>query len=255
MLKLKPETTEALKAGRVRYFIFFDFMFEPMRVHCGDGPNEWDGHAWTGTGDVLRTNLSHSGTSISSFGQRGDGYHRGHVTASLPLDSTTQEVVAKGYYRDRKMELFACSFDEDGKIIERVSYACRIHRQRESAGQRRHVHGRGRPRSTSVDVIEQRRKKTFENFRAQFKGELSSTASTSGIGWLRSLFAAAVGNWIGIIFNALALFRRSKRRALVQRWHARKRIILVHHDAQNSLEVEAEEGLCDSGRYPGGGEV
>ena len=222
MLTFKPETTEALKAGRVRYFVFFDFMFEPMRGHCGDGPIEWEGRAWAGIGDVIRSNLSHSGTSISSFGQHGDGYHRGHVTASLPLGSTTQKVVAKGYYRDRKMELFACSFDEDGKIIERVAYGegsiVNVSLQDNIA-----TFTAEDDKFASVDEIEQRRKKTIENFRAQFKGDLSSTASTSGIGWLMSLFAAAVGNWIGIIFDALAFFRRSKRRALAQRWHARKR--------------------------------
>ena len=223
MLTFKPETNEALKAGRVRYFVFFDFLFVPTRVHCGDGPIEWDGHAWAGTRAVLRTNLSHSGTSISSFGRHGAGrYHRGHVTASLPLNSATREVVAKGYYRDRKMELFLCSFDEHGKIIERVAYAegsiVNVSLEDNIA-----TFTAEDDTLDSVDEIEQRRKKTIEDFRAQFKGELSSTASTSGIGWFMNLLAAAVGNWIGIILDALAFFHRSNRRAVAQRWHARKR--------------------------------
>ena len=223
MLVFELETKEALKAGRVRYFVFFDFMFVPIRVHCGDGPIEWDGHAWVGTRAVLRTNLSHSGTSISSFGRDGaGGYHRGHVTASLPLDSTTREVVAKGYYRDRKMELFLCSFDEEGKIIERVDYAegsiVNVSLEDNIA-----TFTAEDETLDSVDEIEQRRKKTIEDFRAQFRGELSSTASNSGMGWLMNLLAAAVGNWIGIILDALAFFRRANRRALAQRWHARKR--------------------------------
>lgn len=224
MLKFQPETKEAFKAGRVLYFVFFDFMFEPMRVHCGAETIEWDGHAWTGAGAVLRTNLSLSWTSISSLRKRHDGssYHRGHVTASLPLDSTTREVVAKGYYRDRKMESFLCSVDEHGKIIERVVYAegsiVNVSLEDNIA-----TFTAADDTLDSVDEIEQRRKRTLEDFRAQFKGELSRTASTSGIGWFMNLLAATVGNWVGIILDALAFFRRSNRRALAQRWHARKR--------------------------------
>lgn len=225
MLTFGPETKEALKAGRVRHFVFFDFMFDPVRVHCGDRSIDWEGHTWTGAGAVLRKNLSQSWTLFSSSlrQHRADGYHRGHVTASLPLDSTTREVVTKGYYRDRKMELFLCSFDERGKIIEQVAYG---------DGSIVKVSLEGNIATftaeddtlDSVDGIEQRRKKTVEDFRAQFKTELSGTASTSGIGWFMSLIAAAVGNWTGIILDALLFFRRSNRRALAQRWHARKQV-------------------------------
>lgn len=225
MLTFRPETEEALKASRVRCFVFFDFMFEPMRVHCGDGSIDWEGHNWTGAGAILRTNLSFSGTSFSSaLRQHGaEGYHRGHVTASLPLNSTTREVVTKGYYRDRKMELFLCSFDEHGRIIERVAYAegsiVKVSLEDNIATFKAED-----DTLDSVDEIEQRRKKTIEDFRAQFKTELSGTASTSGLGWLMSLLAAAVGNWTGIILDGLLFFRRRNRRALAQRWHARKRV-------------------------------
>ena len=225
MLTFSPETKEALKASRVRCFVFFDFMFEPMRVHCGDGSIDWEGHTWTGAGTVLRTNLSYSGTSFSSSPRQhdADGFHRGHVTASLPLDSTTREVVTKGYYRDRKMELFLCSFDERGKIIEQVAYGdgsiVKVSLKDNIA-----TFTAEDDTLDSADEIEQRRKKTIEDFRAQFKTELSGTASTSGLGWLMSLLAAAVGNWTGIILDALLFFRRSNRRALAQRWHARKRV-------------------------------
>ena len=224
MLTVKPGTKEDLEAGRVRYFVFFDFMFIPTRAHCGNGLIEWDGYSWTGVGDVLRTNLSHSATSLSSsFGQHGaGGYHRGHATASLPLDSTTREVIAKGYYRDRKMELFLCAFDERGKIYERVAYA---------VGSIISVSLEDNivtftAEDDTLDTIDkkgQRRQKTVKDFRAQFKGEISRTASTSAIGWLMNLLAASVGNWLGIIVDALAFFRRSNRRALAQRWQARKR--------------------------------
>ena len=224
MLKVKPETEAALEAGRVRYFVFFDFMFVQTWAHCGNGAIEWDGYSWTGVGDVLRTNLSYSGTSLSpSLGQHGAGrYHRGHVMASLPLDSTTREVIAKGYYRDRKMELFLCAYDEQGNIHERVAYA---------AGSIVTVSLKDNivtftaedDMLDAVDEKEQRRQKTVEDFRAQFKWEISRTASTSAVGWLMNLLAASAGNWFGFILDALMFFRRSNRRALAQRWQARKR--------------------------------
>ena len=224
MLKVKSETKEALEAGRVRYFVFFDFMFVPTRAHGGDGSIEWDGQTWTGVGGVLRTNLSHSRTSFSSsLGRQSAGkYHRGHATASLPLDSTIRDVVAKGYYRDRKMELFLYSFDEHGKIIERVAYA---------AGSIVNVSLEDNIATftaeddtfDAIDDKEKRRQKTVEDVRAQFRREFSRTASTGTIGWLMNLFAATIGNWFGIILDALAFFRRSNRHALAQRWRARKR--------------------------------
>ena len=223
MLKIKSETKKALETGRVRYFVFFDFMFVPTRVHCGDGPIEWDGHTWTGAGAVLRTNLSHSRTSLSSLGQHGTGrYQRRHVTASLPLDSSTREVVSKGYYRDRKMELFLCSFDEQGKIIERVDYAVGLI---VDVSLEDNVISLTAEDDTldCVDEKEKRRKETIEDFRAQFRGNLSCAASTNGMGWLMNLLAATVGNWFGIILDALAFFRQSNRRTLAQRWQARKR--------------------------------
>ena len=223
MLRFKPETKEALEAGRVRNFVFFDFMFVARRVHCGDEPIEWDGHTWTDTGAVLRTHLSHSGTSFSSLGRRGaSGYRRGHVTASLPLDNTTREVVANGYYRGREMELFVCSFDEHGKIIERMFYA---HGSIVNLSLEDNVVTFTAEDDTfdSVEKKEKRRQRTVEDVRAQFKGELSRTASTIATGWLMNVFAATIGNWVGIILDTLAFFRRSNRRALAQRWHARKR--------------------------------
>lgn len=223
MLTVKPETEEALQAGRVRHFIFFDFLFLPTRVHCGESAIEWDGQVWNGAGTVMKTNLSYSMTSMSSsLGQRGTGgYHRGHVTASLPLDSKTRDVIAKGYHRGRKMELFACSFDEQERIIERVGYAAG---SIVKVSQEDNVVTFTAEDDTfdSVEEKDERRKKTVEDFRAQFRNELSRTASTNGIGWSMNLFAATAGNWVGILLDALAFFRQSKRRALAQRWQARK---------------------------------
>ncbi len=224
MLTVKPETKEALEAERIRFLVFFDFMFVPTWAHCGNGSIEWEGHTWTGVGGVLRTNLALSGMSLSSLpGQDGAGRsQRGHATASLPLDSKTREVIAKGYYRDRKMELLVCSFNERGKIIERVAYA---NGSIVKFSQENNILTFMAEDDTfdSREKKEQRRQKTIEDFRAQFREELSRTASTSAIGWFMNLLAATVGNWVGIILDALMFFRRSNRRALAQRWQARKR--------------------------------
>ena len=222
MLTFKPETNEAMKAGRIRYFVFFDFRFVPMRVHCGDTPIEWNGYEWAGTGAVLRTNLSYSTTSISSsVPQHGtEGYRHGHVTACLPLDSTTREVVAKGYYRDRRMELFLCAVDKHGRVIEQIRYA--VGSMAKVSLEDNIVTFTAEDNAfDSVEKTDERRRKTVEDIRAQFRNELSRTTYSSGMGWLMNLFAATVGNYVGLLFDAPAILR--KRRALAQRWHARKR--------------------------------
>ena len=220
MLKFKPETEEALNAGREHYLFFFDFMFFPMRVHCGKAPVQWDGHEWVGAGSVVETNFSYSLTSFSSsLLQDGSGYHRGHITASLPLDNTTREVVAKGYYRERTMKLFMCSYDERGKVIERVGQA---------SGTIVKVSQEGNvitftAEDDAFDSLEQkdkRRKKTVEDFRMQFKGDLSSTVSSGAVGWSTNVLGLSV---VGIVLDVLALFRRSTRRAVGQRWRATRR--------------------------------
>lgn len=131
MLDLKPETIQALEADppRIQYFVFFDFMFFPLRVHSKEGPVEWEGHEWNGIGKVLyqgadksRRMMDHQLTSSYSVHSMRGHHTQGYSVASLPLDKTTREVIAKGYYRHRKMDVFMCSFDEHGKIIERFGY-------------------------------------------------------------------------------------------------------------------------------------
>lgn len=224
MLKFKPSTEEALRAGRVRCFVFFDFLFLPMRVHCGKGDIEWGGHDWNGSGNVLKTNLSFSTTSISSslLNCGHSGYHRGHVTASLPLNDTTREVVGKGYYRDRKMELFLCSLDQQGIVIERVAYAVgtiiRVAQEDNVV-----TFTAEDDRLDGGDRKDERRRKTIEDVRKRFSSELLHTASTSGVGWSMNTLAALVGNWLGVALDVLGLVRRDKRRAVAQRWQARRR--------------------------------
>ena len=224
MLEMKPKTVEAIKAGRFHWFVFFDFMFMPTRVHCGDEPIESEGHTWTGVGAVLRSKLSFSSTVISPlFGQHESGEpQRGHVTASLPLDGTSREVVSKGYYRGRKMEIFASSFDKHGKIIERVACAAGTI---VDVGLKDNIVTFTAENDTfdTIEKKEERRLKTVEDYRAQFRENLSGAVSSSGTGWLFNMLAATGGSWAGIILDVALSFRRSNRRALAQRWYARKR--------------------------------
>ena len=218
MISVTPETKEALKAGRIRCLVFFDFMFMPMRVHDGDGPIEWEGHSWAGAGTVIRTALSCSTTVISSSVGRHGGDHQGYVRASLPLDGTTQEVIAKGYYRDRKMEMFLCSLDDHGKIIERAFYATGSIAEMRLVDNIVAVIAKD-DTFDSVETKDARRSKRVEDVRARFWARLLRGA----IGWFKNLLAATGGSWAGSILDGLALFRRSNRRALAQRWQARKR--------------------------------
>lgn len=243
MLTFKPETKEAMRAGRIRYFVFFDFRFVPMRVHCGDAPIEWNGQEWTGTGAVLRTNLSYKTTSISlSAVQHGtEGYRRGHVTASLPLDSTTREVCAKGYFRERKMELFLCAVDKHGRVIEQIRYAVGT-MTKVSLEDNIVTFTAEDDTLDSVEKKDERRQKTVEDFRAQFRNELSHTTSSSSIGWLMNLFAATVGNYVGLLLDALTIFL--KRRALAQRWHARRRTYWFHTTPTIPWQIRWKKGYA-----------
>ena len=215
MLKVKPETEEALKAGRVISFVFFDFMFFPMRVHSGKETLEWDGYTWEGVSNTLRPSFRVA--SILADPPPSS-------SASLPWDKTTSEIVAKGYYRGRTMELFVCSLDEQGNVIERVAYV--------SGTMVEFSHKDNvitfRAQDDTFDSIKEkdaRHKKTIEAHRQQFKWYLSDTASSSAIGWLLNLIGAFLGNVLGVCVDAITmLFMSDKRRAVVQRWRARKRV-------------------------------
>ena len=226
MIKVGPGTQEAIEAGRLRFFVFFDFMFEPTRVHCGDEQIEWNGYDWTGVGGVLRTNFSCSMTSFSStIRMHGTGgYNRGHIKASLPLDDTNREVITKGYYRNRNMELFICSFDEYGKIIEQVVYA---------DGSIVNVSLEDNivtftAEDTTLDSIEEkdlRHRTTVEAHRSQFSEELYLETLTKGPNMLMNLVAAIMDvNQMRFLLDVLTTFLdRNNKRTLKQRWQARKR--------------------------------
>lgn len=224
MRKLKPETLKALEADRIRLFVFFDFMFLPQRVHDGKGRIEWDGHAWEGIGKILRENFSLQNTSLVSsptWKNEESGYTQGHLSASLPLDKTTREVVHKGYYRGRKMELFICSYDERGKIIERIEYATNPMVEisvKENVVTFRSI-------DDTLDSIaekDERHKKTVEAFRQQFKSDWLGMASL--IRWLTIIVRTSLGDWLVLAIAFLTAFSTSKRRDLRQRWEARQRV-------------------------------
>ena len=82
----------------------FEFEFFAVRAHSGHGTINWNGHNWTGVGDVLRRNFVSKSASLSSMHSS-----RAESAASLSLGSETQEVIARQYYRDRKMEWSLCA--------------------------------------------------------------------------------------------------------------------------------------------------
>ena len=239
-MDFKPETVRALEADepRIQYFVFFDFMFFPMRVHSKEGLAEWNGQKWDGIGKVLykgtdqsRSVMDHQLTALSS--PRGESrYTQGYSVASLPLDKTMREVIANGYYRCRKMDVFMCSYDEQGNIIERFGYL---------------------PHNTIVEFLvkentvtfkaidetlaslsekDARRKQDVEAIRQQFKSDWFETVRSGWIGWLLNGVGAFLGNGLGLVMDVLMAFRASKRRDLSQRWNARKRVywFMTHHD-------------------------
>ena len=114
-------------------------------------------------------------------------------------------------------------YDERGEIIERLDYAVgRIVKM----GQQDNVVTFTAEDDTfdGIGEKDERRRKTVEDVRRQFKREMLGAASAGGIGWWMNLFAAAAGNWIGVCLDAFGFVRQDKRRAAAQRWQARKRI-------------------------------
>ena len=134
------------------------------------------------------------------------------MTASLPLDDSTRDIVAKGYYRDRKTELLVCSSDERGETIERVGYAVGMIVK---VGLEENVVTFTAEDDTfdGVEEKDERRWKTIEDVRSQFKRELLGAASAGDIGWSMNLFTATAGNGIGVGLDVLGLVRPPELRA------------------------------------------
>ena len=219
MQQFSQETMEAPEKNRALLFVYFDFWALPMRVHSGQGEIEWNGHQWTGVGDVLGQD-SHS----QPFAMSSNSYSRGEMAASLPVTPETKEVVMKEYYRDRGMEWSLCVMNQGGGVIERVDFnrgrivQCRLKEDVITF----------EAESDFLDSVEEkdaRHKKRVEAVRQQSKWDVGETACSSGLGWLSNLWSLfVVFQPLGVIIDVLSLcFPGRTRRAMQQRWGARKR--------------------------------
>ena len=214
MQQFSEETMEALEKDRISLFVYFDFSALPMRVHSGQGEIEWNGHQWTGVGDVLRQD-SHS----QPFAMSAHSYSRGEMAASLPVNPETTEVLTKEYYRDRRMEWAICAMNQDGGVIERVAFnrgrIVKYSRQEDVITFEAEY-----DLLDSVEKKDTRHKKRVEAVRQRFKWDVGETVSSSWAGWLLNLLSLG----LGVIIDVLSLcFPGRTRRAMQQRWGARKR--------------------------------
>ena len=253
MVTVRPETEEALKAGRIRVLVLFDFEFTPMRVHDGDETIEWDGHDWEGLGSVIRINRPDNTPLFSLSSEREDA-----MAASLPLSDELRDVLANDYYCERRMEMFLCSVDAHGEIIER--FRC-------VSGTIAAMHREGNvvtviARDDTFDSIQEkdaRHVARVESVRARFNRKLMRSAMRDAPSWLMNLIGVMVGSFGGLIFAVLALIRRSKRRALAQRIQARRQKYWVNTEPKIPYKwkwkkgyvfwadtlAEARQALCD----------
>ena len=215
---------QALKDGRIGIFAFFDFAFFAMRVHSGDDQMEWDGHTWQGIGEVLKKNFTWKKSAFPlSVVDKNKPYEPDYFMVSLPLNKETSEVVSKGYYRGRRMELLECSLDEEGGILERIDYFDGVITECTIKGNI--IVFRGEDDAlASVEGNDARHKETVEAARQQFKWDLSDTASSGAIGWVMNAIGVCLGNVFGTLVDVLTMFIPAKRRAIVSRWQARKRV-------------------------------
>ena len=224
MMECSPETYKAIDAGRIHYLVFFDFMFFPFRVHSGKDDIEWDGYEWKGIGQVLMQNFSYDTTQFNSLSgnNRNSGFKRGHLSASLPLDKKTREIVTKGYHRGRKMTLLMCSYDDRGNVIERIAYASNEiikYTQEDNI-----ITFSSRDTTFNIAETDARHKKTVDAVREQFSSELLDSVKTRWVDWTLNFVNVSVGNFLGIATSVVGLFIPSKRRCLKQRWKARKQV-------------------------------
>ena len=221
MLKVKPETEEALQAGRLRHLVFFDFMFFPTRVHDGEGAIEWEGQEWEGVGHRLMPREGQPPWSMTYFSPQKS--NTGHLFASLPLDKMVSGVVTKGLYRGRPMTMLLCSLDEGGEIIERFGILPYSIVECAIKGQRATFKALDQ-RLASAQELDAIHEDDVEAIRSRFKWALADTTASSALGWAMNAFAAVTGNVVGILLDAILVALPGRRRALVQRWRVRKRV-------------------------------
>ena len=212
VLDVKPETKEALDAGRLRHLVFFDFMFSPTRVHDGEGAIEWEGNEWEGVGGLLTPRDGQPPWSMTYFSSAESS--TGHLIASLPLNKAVSEVVTKGYYRGRPMTLLLCSLDEAGEIIERFGILPYSIVECAIKGQRVTFKALDQTFASPKD-LDANHKDNVEAVRSRFKWDVADTMASSALGWAIN---AATVNVLGILLDVTLFLLPGRRRALMQRW-------------------------------------
>ena len=237
MQRISNETRDALKAGRVAWFVCFDFLFSPMRVHSGESPIHWEGHEWEGLGEVVSKGLKTApiGKSFSALCTlRSEQKNEKKLfAASLPVIPQTREVIHKERYYDRKMEMFLCAVDERGQVIERLwrnSGVIVEYTRKEDAL----TFGAHDPSLDSTEMKDSRRRQASEEAQQQFnqavqshfRSDAISTAIAGGAALLTGIAGEAAGFWnqfVSPILVFAAMFGALHRKTIRQRWRARKR--------------------------------
>lgn len=217
MHKIRPETKEALEAERLGLFVFFDFVFSPMRVHSGERTVFWDGHNWKGIGEVLRTGFS---SNPPTFSHRHS--NRGTLSASLPLDGKTKEIAAKGFYLERTMKIFICALDEQGNVIERVHYnkGTMIKPSFQSGAVNFEAED---DTFDSTEEKDARHKRNAETVRQQFKGEARVWAAIDTLGVLGGL--TSLGDFlVGVVVTCIGWLLPKRVRSMLQRGRFQKHV-------------------------------
>lgn len=192
-----------------------------MRVHSGEGLIEWDGHQWRGIGEVLKENFTLRQSGLSSRSVRlGKTYEPPYFTASLPLGKETNEVISRGHYRERCMEMHLCDLDDEGNVLEMIVSLPGAITEYSVRGNVFTFRGE----ADFLLGVEERdgwHKENVEAVRQQFKWDFPG-AGTLGVSM--NAIGALMGNWLGLVLDCLLCASPKKRQFLVQRWQARKRV-------------------------------
>lgn len=121
------------------------------------------------------------------------------------------------------MTMLLCSLDEGGKIIERFGVLPYSIVECALKGQRVTFKALDL-RLASGKELDAKHKDDVEAIRGRFKWDLADTTASSALGWAMNLFAAAVGNELGLLVDVILFALPARRRALKQRWSVRRRV-------------------------------
>ena len=222
-MKVSMETRKALEAGRVAFFVFFDFISFPMRVHSGDNAVQWDGQDWKGLGKIVEEGISSSVTTLSARRS-----NKGSLSASLPFDQHSELVINNAYYDGRKIELFVCALDHQGQVFQRVHYNKGIITKYQRLGDVLTFTAED-DTFDSIEERDNRHKRTVRaaknqfnrTVRQQFRSDTKQTAISGG------LVGGVAGFWEYIVapfLSVMAMFFSSNWRQIKRRWQVRKRV-------------------------------